>query len=92
MTEALFLEAAECEEKLKEQGERRLNVSGVLKILGVSRSGYMSNRRLSRAISADYFRRKHLSQSAVNETKAHYIGCHRRLSRAYFSSAMAGLK
>ena len=52
----------------------------------------LSNRRLSRAISADYFRRKHLSQSAVNETKAHYIGCHRRLSRAYFSSAMAGLK
>ena len=52
----------------------------------------VSNRRLSRAISADYFRRKHLSQSAVNEAKAHYIGCHRRLSRAYFSSAMAGLK
>ena len=42
MTEALFLEAAECEEQLKEQGERRLNVSGVLKILGVSRSGYIS--------------------------------------------------
>ena len=42
MTETLFLEAAECEEKLKEQGERRLNVSGVLKILGVSRSGYIS--------------------------------------------------
>ncbi len=35
MTEALFLEAAEGEEQLKEQGERRLNVSGVLKILGV---------------------------------------------------------
>ena len=57
-----------------------------------SEGAEMSNRRLSRAISADYFRRKHLSQSAVNETKAHYIGCHRRLSRAYFSSAMAGLK
>lgn len=42
MTEALFLEAAECEELLKEQGERRLNVSGVLKILGVSRSGYIN--------------------------------------------------
>ena len=42
MTEALFLEAAQCEERLREQGERRLNVSGVLKILGVSRSGYMS--------------------------------------------------
>ena len=55
-------------------------------------SHYVSNRRLSQAISADYFRRKHLSQSAVNEAKAHFIGCHRRLSRAYFSSAMAGLK
>ena len=42
MTETLFLEATECEEKLKEQGERRLNVSGVLKILGVSRSGYIN--------------------------------------------------
>ena len=59
---------------------------------GIFTSEYLSNRRLSRAISADYFRRKHLSQSAVNEAKAHYIGCHRRLSRAYFSSAMAGLK
>lgn len=42
MTKALFLNAAACEEQLKEQGERRLNVSGVLKILGVSRSGYMN--------------------------------------------------
>ncbi len=42
MTKALFLEAAEREEQLKEQGERRLNVSGVLKILGVSRSGYIN--------------------------------------------------
>lgn len=41
MTEALFLETVECEEQLKKQGERRLNVSGVLKILGVSRSGYI---------------------------------------------------
>ena len=42
MTEALFLETVECEEQLKKQGERRLNVSGVLKILGVSRNGYIS--------------------------------------------------
>lgn len=42
MTEALFLETVECEEQLRERGERRLNVSGVLKILGVSRSGYIS--------------------------------------------------
>ena len=42
MTEALFLETSEAEDALKEQGERRLNVSGVLKILGVSRSGYIN--------------------------------------------------
>lgn len=42
MTEALFLETARCEERLQEQGERRLNVSGVLRILGVSRSGYLN--------------------------------------------------
>ena len=41
MTEALFLETARREELLREQGERRLNVSGVLRILGVSRSGYL---------------------------------------------------
>ena len=41
MTEALFLTVSECEEERREQGKRRLNVSGVLKILGVSRSGYM---------------------------------------------------
>lgn len=45
MTEALFLETVECEEQLKKQGERRLNVSGVLKILGVSRSGYISRKK-----------------------------------------------
>ena len=53
---------------------------------------FLSNRRLSQVISADYLRRKYLSQSAFNEPKAFYIGWHRRLSRAYFSSAMAGLK
>ena len=40
MTEALFLETAHTDEELKEQGERRLNVAGVLRKLGVSRSGY----------------------------------------------------
>ena len=61
-------------------------------ILCISIIGCVSKRRLSQAISADYLRRKYLSQSAVNEVKAFYIGWHRRLSRAYFSSAMAGLK
>ena len=58
----------------------------------LSVSPQMSKRRLSQVISADYLRRKHLSHSAVNDADAHYIGWHRRLSRAYFSSAMAGLK
>ena len=42
MTEALFLETAHREEQLREQGGRRLNVSGVLGRLGVSRSEYLS--------------------------------------------------
>lgn len=42
MTQALFLETQKKEERLKEEGERRLNVSGVLRILGVSRSGYFA--------------------------------------------------
>jgi len=41
MTQALFLTVSECEKEREELGKRRLNVSGVLKILGVSRSGYM---------------------------------------------------
>lgn len=41
MTQALFLEIERKEELLKEQGGRRLNVLGVLRILGVSRSGYL---------------------------------------------------
>lgn len=42
MTEALFLETARYEEQLKKQEKHRLNVSGVLKILGVSRSRYLA--------------------------------------------------
>lgn len=42
MTEVLFLETAQHEAELLEQEKRRLNVSGVLKILGVSRNGYLS--------------------------------------------------
>ncbi len=40
MTEALFIEISTREDYLNEEGERRLNVSGVLRELGVSRSGY----------------------------------------------------
>ena len=42
MTEALFLGTAQKETQLMEQEQRRLNVSGVLIILGVSRSGYLN--------------------------------------------------
>lgn len=42
MTQALFLETAHKQEEMKESGGRRLNVTGVLRILGVSRSGYNS--------------------------------------------------
>lgn len=45
MTEALFTETARYEEQLREQAKRRLNVSGVLGILGVSKSGYYSWRK-----------------------------------------------
>lgn len=41
MTEALFSGVSKCEEERRKQKKRRLNVSGVLKILGVSRSGYV---------------------------------------------------
>ena len=42
MTEALFLETARYEGWLLEEGKRRPNVSGVLRILGVSRNGYLT--------------------------------------------------
>ena len=42
MTQALFLETKREEERLREEGERRLNISGVLRLLGVSRSGYIA--------------------------------------------------
>ncbi len=45
MTQALFLEISETEDAFKESGERRLNVTGVLKILGVSRSGYYNGKK-----------------------------------------------
>ncbi len=45
MTQAIFLETEKKEERLREEGKRRLNVSGVLRILGVSRSGYIAFRK-----------------------------------------------
>ena len=60
MTEVLFLTVLECEEERKEQGKRRLNVSGVLKILGVSRSGYI---RFKKKVPSD----RELRKCAIKE-------------------------
>jgi len=45
LTQALFPAVSEYEEECREQKKRRLNVSGVLKILGVSRSGYLRSKK-----------------------------------------------
>ena len=66
--------------------------SVISRVFGEMVGALLSNRRLSQVNSADYLRRKHLSHSAVDDADAHYIGGNRRLSRAYFSSAEAGLK
>ena len=42
MTQAIFIETAKAETLAVESKRRRLNVSGVLRILGVSRNGYYS--------------------------------------------------
>ena len=41
MTEAIYLEVSEKTEAVKKAG-RRVSVSGMLKFLGVSRSGYLA--------------------------------------------------
>lgn len=64
MTEALFLGTSEYEEKCREQGERRLNVSGVLKILGVSRSGYL---RWKERLPSNRELRKHAVKERILE-------------------------
>ena len=42
MTQAIFIETAKAEMAAVDDKRRRLNVSGVLRILGVSRNGYYS--------------------------------------------------
>ena len=42
MTQAIFIETAKAETLVAKGKRRRLNVSGVLRILGVSRTGYYS--------------------------------------------------
>ena len=40
MTQAIFIETEKAEASANKDKKRRLNVSGVLRILGVSRNGY----------------------------------------------------
>ena len=73
MTEALFPETARHEADLLEQEKRRLNVSGVLKILGVSRNGYLSRKN---RLPSDREKRKQAVKSRIlgiyNESHQNY--------------------
>ena len=60
MTQAIFIETAKAEALAAKDKKRRLNVSGVLRILGVSRTGYYSfknrkpsNRQIHKEILED---------------------------------------
>ena len=60
MTQAIFIETMKVEEQAVKDKKRRLNVSGVLRILGVSRTGYYSfknrkpsNRQIHKEILED---------------------------------------
>jgi transposase InsO family protein len=53
------------EDTLKREGERRLNVSGVLRILGVSRSGYNSFREREFGMNARPSERKNKIKSLI---------------------------
>lgn len=73
MTEALFLETARHDEQLQQQEKRRLNVSGVLRILGVSRSGYLAWKK--RLPSDREKRKEHIKQRILaihNESHQNY--------------------
>ena len=64
MTQALFPAVSEYEEECREQKKRRLNVSGVLKILGVSRSGYL---RFKKKVPSDRELRKCVIKERILE-------------------------
>lgn len=64
LTEALFIETSQKEDNLNEEGKRRLNVSGVLKILGVSRSGYNS---FKKRIPSDMQQRKEAIKAQIKK-------------------------
>ncbi len=61
LTEELFSQTAKLEKHLKRKGKRRLNVSGgVLRILGVSRTGYYSFKQKESNVKPS--RRDHIKQ------------------------------
>ena len=73
MTKALFIETSLKEDELNEEGKRRLNVSGVLRKLGVSRSGYNSwKKHLPSTNKARKNRIKELILEIYNESKQNY--------------------
>lgn len=73
MTKALFIETSSKEDELNEEGKRRLNVSGVLRKLGVSRSGYNSwKKHLPSTREARKIRIKELILEIYNDSKQNY--------------------
>ena len=73
MTKAIFIETSSKEDELNEEGKRRLNVSGVLRKLGVSRSGYNSwKKHLPSTREARKIRIKELILEIYNDSKQNY--------------------
>ncbi|WP_141131462.1 IS3 family transposase [Anaerovirgula multivorans] len=64
LTEALFIKTSEKEDELNEDGKRRLNVSGVLRILGVSRNGYNS---FKKRLPSDMNKRKEVIKTQIKQ-------------------------
>ena len=64
MTRALFIEVSAKEDILNEEGKRRLNVSGVLRILGVSRSGYYSWKK---QLPSNQSKRKKIIKESIHD-------------------------
>jgi hypothetical protein len=60
----LFIETSIAEDTIFDECKRRLNVSGVLRILGVSRSGYLA---FKRRLPSDRSKRKEASKRKLNK-------------------------
>lgn len=73
MTQAIFIETSIVERRFNESKERRLNVSGVLRILGVSRSGYNAwKQRVPSYASQHKMLLKKKIQVIYNDSKQNY--------------------